>query len=327
MRTLIRYPFLAAFAFLLSVFLLPAAQAQTSDLSVSKTGPNGATANSDVTYTIEVTNFGPDDSDTATLYDPLPAGTTFVSMTQNSGPTWSCTNPGAAPGTFINNTATVSTATDPNDENNSGTATTVVSGNTADLGVTKSVDSDQAVANSDVTYTITVTNNGPNSANNAAWNDVLPAPGNTTPAMTFVSLTQNSGPVWTCTNPGSGNNGTVSCTNGSVPVNSTSVFTLVGHIPSGTSPGASYTNTGTVTSSADTNPDNDSSDVTTTVVNAAPTLTTQASSATTTVGNPIFDRATLSGGFNATGTISFFVYGPDDATCAGGATFNSNVTV
>src|ERR1700731_1695532 len=102
MRTLIRYPFLAAFAFLLSVFLLPAAQAQTSDLSVSKTGPNGATANSDVTYTIEVTNFGPDDSDTATLYDPLPAGTTFVSMTQNSGPTWSCTDPGVGNSGAVN---------------------------------------------------------------------------------------------------------------------------------------------------------------------------------------------------------------------------------
>jgi len=64
----------------------------------------------------------------------------------------------------------------------------------------------------------------------------------------------------------------------------------------------------------------------------SPTLNTQASP-TVTLGNPIFDTATLAGGYNPTGTITFRVYGPDDATCAtpialyNGATGQSTVTV
>ena len=52
-----------------------------------------------------------------------------------------------------------------------------------------------------------------------------------------------------------------------------------------------------------------------TPVKTIPTITTNASSAVT-VGNPIHDSATLSGGYNPTGNISFRVYGPNDATCA-----------
>src|ERR1700674_1372095 len=353
MRTLIRYPLVAVFAFLLSVFLLPAAQAQEADLGVTKTGPDSAAAGSNVTYTIEVTNVGPDAAGNATLNDPLPVGMTFVS--RSSSPAgWTCTDPGAgnsgsvnctnpslaagsddfftivakigsgaAPGTFFNNTATVSTTTfDPNDENNTSTAVTGVPASAADLSVTKSQDSDQFLPDSDVTYTITVTNKGPDSANNAALNDGLPTPGFGAPPMTFVSLTQNSGPAWTCTTPSPNTNGTVTCTIASVTANTTSVFTLVGHIPSGAPAGASYTNQAKVTSDADNNSENNGSTVTATVVSAAPTLTTQASSATT-AGGSISDTATLSGGSSASGTISFSVYGPDDTACGGGAIFSS----
>src|SRR5205814_2725972 len=324
MRTPMRYPVIAAFALLLSPLLLPAAQAQEADLGVTKTGPDSAAAGSNVTYTIEVTNVGPDDADNATLSDSLPAGMTFVS--RSTPASWSCTDPGvgnngtvnctnplfpaggddfftivvkidsgAAPGTFFFNTATVSTTTfDPNDENNSSGAGTMVSGTTADLGVTKSQDSDQFLPDSNVTYTITVTNFGPGSANNATLSDTLPASVPGGQPMTFVSLTQNSGPTWSCTDPGAGNPGTIACTNASVAVNTTSVFTLVGHIPSTASQGATYTNRTTVTSDADNNPENDSSTVTATVVSNAPTLTTQASPATT-IGGSISDAATLSG--------------------------------
>ena len=48
---------------------------------------------------------------------------------------------------------------------------------------------------------------------------------------------------------------------------------------------------------------------------ATPTLSTNAS-ADTTVGSPIHDSATLAGGFSPTGSITFRVYGPDDAACA-----------
>ncbi len=62
-------------------------------------------------------------------------------------------------------------------------------------------------------------------------------------------------------------------------------------------------------------------------VNAAiPAITTKAS-ATVPVGGTISDAATLSGGVNPTGTITFTVFGPDDATCAGPPSFTSTTTL
>ncbi len=55
-------------------------------------------------------------------------------------------------------------------------------------------------------------------------------------------------------------------------------------------------------------------------------LTTQASPSVP-VGGQITDTATLAGATNPTGVITFFLYGPDDATCAGAAIFTSDVSV
>ncbi len=52
------------------------------------------------------------------------------------------------------------------------------------------------------------------------------------------------------------------------------------------------------------------------------TVVTKASSATT-VGGTITDTATLTGGFSPTGTITFTLFGPNDATCAATAAFTS----
>ena len=62
------------------------------------------------------------------------------------------------------------------------------------------------------------------------------------------------------------------------------------------------------------------------VLAAQPELTTEAQP-TAAVGQPITDTATLSGGFNPTGTITFNLFGPDDATCAGPPVFTSVVPV
>jgi subtilisin-like proprotein convertase family protein len=62
------------------------------------------------------------------------------------------------------------------------------------------------------------------------------------------------------------------------------------------------------------------------VTQAAPTMSTNATP-TATVGNPIADVATLADGFNPTGTITFNLYGPNDAACAGTAVFTSTVAV
>ena len=62
------------------------------------------------------------------------------------------------------------------------------------------------------------------------------------------------------------------------------------------------------------------------VTKAAPAIATQAS-APATVGGTISDTATLSGGTGPTGTITFNVFGPNNATCSGTPAFTSTVTV
>lgn len=61
---------------------------------------------------------------------------------------------------------------------------------------------------------------------------------------------------------------------------------------------------------------------------ATPTLTTQVSpSAAVPVGTTISDTATLAGGNSPTGSITFNLYGPNDATCTNPAAFTSTVPV
>jgi hypothetical protein len=59
---------------------------------------------------------------------------------------------------------------------------------------------------------------------------------------------------------------------------------------------------------------------------ASPAVTTRASGPVV-AGGAISDSATLTGGANPTGTITFDLFGPDDPTCAGGAAFASTVAV
>ena len=59
---------------------------------------------------------------------------------------------------------------------------------------------------------------------------------------------------------------------------------------------------------------------------ASPTVTTNAG-ADVTLGSALRDTATLSGGQSPTGTITFRLYGPNDATCSGAAVSTSTATV
>ncbi len=63
------------------------------------------------------------------------------------------------------------------------------------------------------------------------------------------------------------------------------------------------------------------------IVVATPALSTQASG-TVTLGNPISDTATLTGGVGATGSITFRAYGPNDGSCSSApvSTFTMTVT-
>ena len=269
---------------------------------------------SDITYTITVTNGGPSNAVDATVSDTLPGNMTFVSVSApagwtcsspapGAGGTVSCSNPSLAPnageiftlvghvppgtpaGTIYNNTASVSTTSfDPNEENNSSSTSTSVTEPSADMGVTKLADANEVLAGSNVTFTIQVVNGGPNNAINATLNDTLP--GN----MTFVSLSAPAG--WTCSTPAPGSGGTISCSNPSLAPPGGDVFTLVGHVPPGTPAGTVYTNTASVSSDlVDPNGKNDSSSVSTTVVTCltAPIVTTNANSGPGSLRQAILD--------------------------------------
>ena len=64
---------------------------------------------------------------------------------------------------------------------------------------------------------------------------------------------------------------------------------------------------------------------TSTVAKTGPTVTTTATSGT--LGSAIHDTATLAGGQNPTGTVTFEAFGPGNATCTGTAAFTATVTV
>jgi len=61
-------------------------QAPAADVSVSTTGGGPA-------FSITVSNTGPNDAASVTLTDAVPAGSTFASWTQTSGPPFSCSTP------------------------------------------------------------------------------------------------------------------------------------------------------------------------------------------------------------------------------------------
>ena len=75
------------------LMLTDVATDEGADLLVTKSGPSSAAAGSDVSFDVVVMNGGPDDATTVTLTDAVPAGMTFVSATQNSGPAFSCSTP------------------------------------------------------------------------------------------------------------------------------------------------------------------------------------------------------------------------------------------
>ncbi len=87
-------------------------------------------------------------------------------------------------------------------------------------------------------------------------------------------------------------------------------------------PNASQTDIVTVTAiDEDGTTVTDSDDATVTLTGVPATLTTVASAGS--VGAEVFDTATLAGGFNPTGTITFRLYGPNDDLCANPPIFTS----
>ncbi len=270
--------------------------ADSADLSVTNSAsPVPVIAANNITYTQVVTNAGPSAATSASFTENTPPNTTFVSLTPipggwscilpavGSAGTITCTNPsfaagtasfpvvvkvtaGTAAGTGINDTATItSSTTDPNLANNTAAAADVVALATqADLVTTNSVSPGSVAAGSNVTYTQSVTNDGPAvAAAGATFTQATP------PNTNFQSIIPSAG--WTCgTQPPIGGTGNIICTAaGTLAVNSTATFTLVLQVNAGTPSGTNIAETATATAT-----------------NIVPSLITNSATALVVVANP-----------------------------------------
>lgn len=102
--------------------------------------------------------------------------------------------------------------------------------------------STQITAGSNVVFSLFLLNKGPNAAANVSILDTVPA--NTT----FVSVVQNSGPTFTCNDPGAGNTGTTTCTLASLPNGALVQFTFTYLVDAGVTQGTTIEHTVSTTS-------------------------------------------------------------------------------
>lgn len=156
-----------------------------------------------LSYTLTAGNHGPATAANVTVSDTLPAGVTLESVAAPAG--WTCPPPvggvvtctipslasgatasivvsvrvdAATPsGTTLTNAVTITSSTpDPNPSNDQATEpTTVLAPTDADLLVVKTDAPDVAVAGTNVSYTLLVTNRGPATATAVSITDTLPA--------------------------------------------------------------------------------------------------------------------------------------------------------
>jgi hypothetical protein len=246
-----------------------------------------------VTYTIVAANHGALDVTGATVTDTFPMAAPPSAAPGFTAVSWTSTSAGGATGntatgtgnindtvslpvgssiTYVvtafidpsaqgtlSNTATVtppSSVTDSSPADNTATDADTLSGQ-ADLALTATATPSPVVAGTDLTYSMTVTNNGPSDAQGTVLTDTLPA------GTVFQSVAVSQGTASTA-------GGTVTANLGTVPAGGTATVTVVVRIPPGTPDRLPLTNAASVASSTpDPNPANNSAAVTDTVV--APT--------------------------------------------------------
>jgi len=241
-----------------------------ADLAVSGVDlPDAVAVDSSLAYNITIRNLGPAAASGVRVTNALPAGMAFVSA---STPQGSCSQQGGivtcdlgsiAPSATAVATITVTPTV-------AGALTTAISvgGSTVDfvpgnnllvaattarpatdLFLTQSVSTNQALLGQPLTYTLNLTNRGPNRANNVRLSDPLPV------NASFVSATSTQG---ACSNVG----GTVLCDFGGLAVNAGARVTIVATAAAT----GNLTNTATVASDEfDSFPTNNVASVVTTV--------------------------------------------------------------
>ncbi len=264
---------------------------QQADLVLSKSVDNPTPNVGDtITYTVALTDNGPDSATNVQVTDLLPAGRTFVSATPSQGTynpvngLWTVGSVDTAAARTLriraqvtSDTSTVNTATithadqfDPVTANN--TATTSTNPQQVALSVTKTVNDPTPNVGETIAYTITLTNNGPSNATNVTAQDMLPA------GLTFVSATPSQGTYVQATP-------TSTWTAGSVANGSSAVLTIRATV---VSPDPA-TNTVTITHSDqfDPNPGNNTASSVVTPQQADVGLTKDVSNPTPNVGDTI----------------------------------------
>ncbi len=242
------------------------------DLQVTKTDSiDPVVAGNQLTYTVVVTNNGPSTANNVTVTDTLPTGVTFSSVNASQGTASHASGvitgllgtlaPGASGtltitvdvngdtrGTLTNTASATSDETDSNQANNAATQTTNVNGS-VDLAVTKADSADPVAATGSLTYTITVTNNGPSTATGVVVSDTLPS------GLTFTSASSSVGTV---SNAGNA----VTANIGNLASNAVATITINATVDAGAS--GTLSNTATVSAAeSDTNSANDSATQTT----------------------------------------------------------------
>jgi len=265
------------------------ANAAQADLVVTNVAsPTTVAPGSNITCTQTVTNDGPATGTTASFTETTPTNTTYQSITIPTG--WTCPtlpavggtgtitcNDGSALGVGSANSATFTVVlqvggTTPSGTNIVDTATasvsnfvtgspttsasatvTVANANSADVAIVKTASPNPVTEGTLLTYTLTVTNNGPASATNVTATDTLPS------VLTYLSATPSQG---SCSEAA----GTVTCLLGTMANAGTATITILS-VPG--QPGI-VSNTATVSADqTDTSTANNSSTQTETIT--APT--------------------------------------------------------
>ncbi|HEX9259928.1 MAG TPA: DUF11 domain-containing protein, partial [Acidimicrobiales bacterium] len=264
------------------------------DVDLAEIGVSVEAPNPTVTFTIKVTNYGPSPAVNAVVTDTLPAELSDVVITKVEGPaetptyvcgavaggTFTCTLANHAVGDThtitvtakvnvsiddlragkvipITNAASVTSATiDQDDSNNRDDATTtpgLVSA-PADMAIVKTASVAGIVPGQAFSYTLTVTNNGPDQAPNVVVTDTVPA------KLTLNSVTSAQ---MSCSNVGNA----ITCTKAlMLPAETATVTVNVTAAGSGFTNGELVVNTGVVSSGQeDTDPNNNTSTVRTPV--------------------------------------------------------------
>ncbi len=196
-----------------NVATLPIVIQGISDLSIAATAqPSSVYVGQNVTYTLSVSNLGPDLEPDATVTSPIPADAAFVSASETTGGTASVANGiltadvgplavgatagvtvvltplAAAAGTFTASFSIQGQSQDPDSSNNMVQPSVSVTP-AADLAVAIAGGSLPPAVDADWTYTLTVTDLGLSDA--TAVTAVSPLP----PNVTFLSATSSQGPA------------------------------------------------------------------------------------------------------------------------------------